>query len=64
MKFDKKSIPTCTKAGTIGPSDKPWYDSEIRRYSCNHDRLKIKAVKSGNLKQVDWTNYKHEHSKV
>ncbi|MCG7867669.1 MAG: hypothetical protein JAY74_15080 [Candidatus Thiodiazotropha taylori] len=60
MKFAKESIPT--KEVTIRPSDKPWYDSEIRRHSRKRDRLKTKAVKSG--KQADWTNYKHERNKV
>ena len=60
MNFAKESIPT--KEVTIRPSDKPWYDSEIRRHSRKRDRLKTKAVKSG--KQTDWTNYKHERNKV
>ena len=60
MNFAKESIPT--KEVTIRPSDKPWYDSEIRRHSRKRDRLKTKAAKSG--KQTDWTNYKHERNKV
>ena len=60
MNFTKESIPT--KEVTIRPSDKPWYDSEIRRHSRKRDRLKTKAAKSG--KQTDWTNYKHERNKI
>ena len=60
MNFAKESIPT--KEVTIRPSDKPWYDSEIRCHSRKRDRLKTKAAKSG--KQTDWTNYKHERNKV
>ena len=37
MNFAKESIPT--KEVTIRPSDKPWYDSEIRRHSRKRDRL-------------------------
>ena len=64
---NKESIPTAkesisTKEVTILPSDKPWYDSEIRRRSRKRDRLKTKAAKSG--KQTDRTNYKHERNKV
>lgn len=51
MKSAKESIPN--KEVTILPSDKPWYDSEIRRHSHKRDRLKIKAVKTGNTSRLD-----------
>ena len=44
MNFAKESIPT--KEVTIRPSDKPWYDSGIRRHSRKRDRLKTEQNKS------------------
>ena len=43
-------------------NDKPWYDSEIRKYSRKRDRQKSKATKSG--LQTDWTKYKLLRNKV
>ena len=40
----------------IRPDDKPWYDSEIRKYSRKRDRQKLKAVKTS--LQNDWKKYK------
>ena len=44
MEFVNLSIPH--KDVMIRPNDKPWYDSEIRRYSSKRDRLKTKAVRT------------------
>lgn len=56
----KKCIPC--KEVTIRPNDKPWYDSEIRKYSRKRDRLRNIATKSGNLNH--WNKYKHLRNKV
>ena len=60
MEFVNSSIPH--KNVTIRPSDKPWYDSEIRRYSRKRDRQKQKAVRTST--QSDWTKYKTLRNKV
>ena len=44
MEFVNMSIPH--KDVTIRPSDKPWYDSEIRRHSRKRDRQKKKSSKN------------------
>ena len=46
----------------IRPNDKPWYDSEIRRYSRKRDRLKTKAVRTS--QQSDWAKYKYLRNKA
>ena len=48
----KKSKPT--KEITVHRNDKPWYDSEIRKFSRIKDGLKSKAGKSSN--PVHWQN--------
>ena len=60
MEFVNQCIPH--KDVTIRPNDKPWYDSEIRKYSRKRDRQKSKAVKSA--LQSDWTKYKTLRNKV
>ena len=60
MDFVNECIPH--KDVTIRPNDKPWYDSEIRKYSRKRDRQKSKATKSG--LQTDWTKYKLLRNKV
>ncbi|MCG7882888.1 MAG: hypothetical protein JAY96_15005, partial [Candidatus Thiodiazotropha endolucinida] len=60
LKLVNDCIPS--KEVTIRPSDKPWYDSEIRKYSRKRDRLKSKALKSGN--QAHWSKYKTFRNKV
>ena len=60
MDFVNECIPH--KDVTIRPNDKPWYDSEIRKYSRKRDRQKSKATKSG--LQSDWTKYKLLRNKV
>lgn len=42
--------------------DRPWYDSKVRNFSSKHDRLKIKASKSG--KSSDWIKYKQLRNQV
>ena len=56
----KQSIPT--KEITVRRDDKPWYDSEIRKFSRIRDRLKWKAEKSSN--PVHWQRYKTMMNKV
>ena len=46
MNFAKESIPT--KKVTMRPSDKPKYDSEIRRHSRKRDRLKKRQQSPAN----------------
>ncbi len=46
----------------IRPDDKPWYDSEIRKYSRNRDRTKALATKSNRAQ--DWAKYKQLRNKV
>ena len=60
LDFVNECIPH--KDVTIRPYDKPWYDSEIRKYSRKRDRQKSKATKSG--LQTDWTKYKLLRNKV
>ena len=60
MEYVNSSIPH--KDVTIRPSDKPWYDSEIRRYSRKRDRQKQKEVRTS--MQSDWTKYKTLRNKV
>ena len=54
MEFVNSAIPY--KDVTIRPSDKPWYDTEIRKYSRKRAYLKSKAIKSSSLS--DWNKYK------
>ena len=56
----KQSIPT--KEIIVRRDDKPWYDSEIRKFSRIRDRLKSKAEKSSN--PVHWQRYKTMRNKV
>ena len=60
MEFVNMSIPH--NDVTIRPSDKPWYDSEIRRHSRKRDRQKKKAVRTS--RQSDWAKYKTLRNKV
>ena len=60
MEFFNSAIPY--KDGTVRPSDKPWYETEIRKYSRKRDRLKSKAIKSSSLS--DWNKYKTIRNKV
>ena len=46
LSFVKTSIPS--KLVTVRSDDKPWFDSEIRHFLRIRDRLKRKALKSGN----------------
>lgn len=60
MEFVKATIPH--KKVTVRPKDKPWYDSEIRKYSRKRDRLKSTAIKTS--RQADWEKYKIIRNKV
>lgn len=60
MEMIKSCIPS--KAVTVRPDDKPWYNSEIRTTSRKRDRMKHKALRSG--KTSDWKNYKKLRNKV
>ena len=60
MDFVNACIPH--KDVVIRPDDKPWYDSEIRKYSRKRDRQKAKAVKTS--LQNDWKKYKILRNKV
>ena len=50
------------KTIVVHEDDKPWYDSEIRRNSRKRDRLKKKAIRSGNPNV--WNKYKIFRNKV
>lgn len=56
----KECIPS--KEITVRSDDKPWYDSEIRKYSRKRDRLKSIAVRTSRV--VDWRKYKDVRNKV
>lgn len=58
--FMKDSVPN--KEVLIRPSDKPWYDTEIRKCSRVRDHLKKKAAKSKS--NTDWAKYKKIRNKV
>lgn len=60
LNFVKSCIPS--KFITVRPDDKPWYDSEIRHFSRKRDRIKKKALSSGN--PDIWSRYKHIRNKV
>ena len=54
FEFAKLCIPS--KTIVVREDDKPWYDSEIRRNSRKRDRLKKKAIQSGNPNVWSGTN--------
>ena len=60
MNFVNECIPH--KDVVIRPDDKPWYDSEIRKFSRKRDRQKSKAAKTSS--QNDWNKYKNLRNKV
>ena len=60
LKLMKECIPN--KEVTIRKNDKPWYDSEIRKYSRKRDRQKVRAINSNNTLQ--WLKYKQLRNKV
>ena len=60
IEFAKLCIPN--KTIVVREDDKPWYDSEIRRNSRKRDRLKKKAIQSGNPNV--WNKYKLFRNKV
>ena len=60
MDFVNATIPH--KDVVIRPNDKPWYDSEIRKFSRKRDRQKTKAVRTS--LQSDWIKYKNLRNKV
>ena len=45
-----------SKEVTVRSDDKPWYDTEIRKYYRKRDRLKSIAIKS--KRPADWRNFK------
>ena len=51
-----------SKEVTVRSDDKPWYDTEIRKYSRKRDRLKSIAIKS--KRPADWRNFKKVRNKV
>ena len=51
-----------SKEVTVRSDDKPWNDTEIRKYSRKRDRLKYIAIKSKRL--ADWRNLKKVRNKV
>ena len=59
LEFVEKCIPS--KVILVRNDDKPWYDSEITKYSRIRDRLKTKASKSKN--QNDLPKYKCARNK-
>ena len=56
----KQCIPF--KEVIIRKNDKPWYDSEIRKFSRQRDRQQSKALKLDN--SVQWYKYKQLRNKV
>ena len=56
----KQSIPQ--KKITVRTDDKPWFDSELRKYCKIRNRLKSKAARTG--KPQDWKHYKKIRNKV
>ena len=60
INFVKQCIPS--KTIVVRHDDKPWYDSEIRKYSRIRDRLKVQAARLN--KAVDWSKYKKIRNKV
>jgi len=51
-----------SKVVTIRPNDKPWYDSEIRRFSKYRDRQRRIALVSNT--PSSWSKYKELRNKV
>ena len=51
-----------SKKVTVRSDDKPWCDTEIRKYSKKRDRLKSIAIKSKH--PADWRNFKKVRNKV
>ncbi|MEW8548105.1 MAG: reverse transcriptase family protein, partial [Candidatus Thiodiazotropha sp.] len=51
-----------SKEVTVRTDDKPWYDSEIRKFTRLRDRLRKKATKSEN--PAHWQSYKATRNKV
>jgi len=51
-----------SKVVTVRPNDKPWYDSEIRRFTKYRDRQRSIARKRNS--QVHWSKYKKLRNKV
>lgn len=51
-----------SKVITIRPNDKPWFDSEMRRYTKYRDRQRRIAINSKT--QLQWNKYKHLRNKV
>ena len=60
LEFVEKCI--TSKVILVRNDDKPWHDSEIRKYPRIRDRPKTKASKSKN--QNDWSKYKRTRNKV
>jgi len=54
IEFMNKCIPS--KVVIVRPNDKPWYDSEIRRFTKYRDRQRSIARKGNS--QVQWSKYK------
>jgi len=50
-----------SKVVTVRPNDKPWYDSEIRRFTKYRDRQRIARKRNS---QVQWSKYKKLRNKV
>ena len=51
-----------SKDVTIRPNDKPWYDSELRRFTAYRDRQRKIALKSNT--ESSWNKYKKLRNKV
>lgn len=51
-----------SKEITVRSDDKPWYDTEIRKFSRIRDRLKSNAIKTS--RATDWRKYKDARNKV
>jgi hypothetical protein len=60
LELVKSCIPS--KTILVRPDDKPWFDSELRKFCRKRDRLKRNAIKTG--KQSDFVKYKTIRNKV
>lgn len=60
LNFVKECIPS--KEITVRSDDKPWFDSELRKWCRKRDRLK--AIATISKKPTDWRKYKDTRNKV
>lgn len=60
LKIMSECIPS--KEIIIRPNDKPWFDSEIRRFTKHRDRQSAIALRI--KKSNDWLKYKNLRNKI